>query len=288
MKHVLRSVVLSALALVFSGCIFFNPLQTINDAVDRGGITITNDLTYGPLERQKLDVYAPKNASNAPVLLFVHGGSWRNGGREDYPFLGEAFALEGFVTVVISYRLAPATVFPGWIEDAALAVRWTKDNINRLGGDPNRVALMGHSAGAHIVVMLGLDGSYLRAVGLERNALRGVIGVAGPYDFLDAVRINSRLRETFGAESNWVRAMPVNVADGQNPSMLLLQGLRDTTVDPRQAELLQAAIKAKGGRVQVITYANLDHTQIIGVVSKALSFLEPKVFPDMLGFLRSN
>jgi dipeptidyl aminopeptidase/acylaminoacyl peptidase len=70
--------------------------------------------------------------------------------------------------------------------------------------------------------------------------------------------------------------------------MLLLQGLRDTTVDPRQAELLQAAIKAKGGRVQVITYANLDHTQIIGVVSKALSFLEPKVFPDMLGFLRSN
>lgn len=288
MKHVLRFLVLPALALLFSGCIFFNPLQAINDAVDRGSITITNDLAYGPLERQKLDVYAPKNASNAPVLLFVHGGSWRNGGREDYPFLGEAFALEGFVTVVISYRLAPATVFPGWIEDAALAVKWTKDNLNRLGGDPNRVALMGHSAGAHIVVMLGLDGSYLRAVGLERNALRGVIGVAGPYDFLDAVRASPSLRETFGAESNWVRAMPVNVVDGQNPPMLLLQGLRDTTVDPKNATSLETAIKAKGGRVQVVTYPSLGHTEIIGVVSKSLRFLEPKTFPDMVDFLRRN
>lgn len=274
-----------ALGLIFVAC---SPIQFINGAVSRDSFNFTSDLAYGADARQKLDVYAPKGAKGAPVLVFVHGGSWRNGDKSDYPFLGESFANEGYVTVVISYRLAPQTVFPGFVEDAALAIRWVEDHIGQYGGDPNRVFLMGHSAGAHIVALIGLDPSYLRAVGLERSSLRAVIGVAGPYDFEKFVAEDPKLREVFGPESNWARAMPVDNVDGMNPPMLLLQGLADTTVDPVNATNLEAKIKQKGGRVEVVRYPGLGHTEIIGAVAKAARFLEPKVFPDIVSFLKRN
>lgn len=270
------------------GTVACTPIQLINGAVSRDAFNFASDQPYGTMDRQKLDVYAPKGAKDAPVLVFVHGGSWRNGERSDYPFLGESFVNQGYVTVVISYRLAPKTVFPGFVEDAALAIKWVKDNINQYGGDPNRVYLMGHSAGAHIAALIALDASYLKAVGLERGALRAVVGVAGPYDFEQFIADNPELREVFGPQGNWARAMPINNVDGANPPMLLLQGLEDTTVDPQNATNLEARIKEKGGRVEVIRYPGLGHTEIIGAVAKAARYLEPKVLPDIVAFLQRN
>ncbi len=274
-----------ALGLMTIAC---SPIQIINGAVSRDAFNLTADLAYGTNERQKLDVYAPKAAKDAPVLIFVHGGSWRNGDRSDYPFLGESFVNEGYVTVAISYRLAPKTAFPGFVQDAALAVKWVEDNISKYGGDPKRVYLMGHSAGAHIVALLGLDASYLKAVGLERRSLRAVIGVAGPYDFEKFVAESPDLREVFGPQENWANAMPINHVDGTNPPMLLLQGLADTTVDPQNATNLEVKIKAKGGQVEVVRYPGLGHTEIIGAIAKAARYLEPKVLPDIVSFLKRN
>lgn len=277
--------VVLALGLGMMAC---SPIQYINSAVSRESFNLVADVPYGPDERQKLDVYAPKGVKDAPVLVFVHGGSWRDGDKSDYPFLGESFANEGFVTVIISYRLAPQTVFPGFVEDAALAIKWVKDNAAKHGGSPTRIYLMGHSAGAHIAALIALDPSYLKAVGLDRNALSAVIGVAGPYDFEKFIAESPQLREVFGPESNWARAMPVNNVDGKNPPMLLLQGLGDTTVDPANATSLEAKIKDKGGRVELIRYPGLGHREIIGAVAKAGRFLEQKVLPDIVGFLKKN
>ncbi len=270
------------------GVIACSPIDYINSAVSRETFNLVADIPYGPEERQKLDVYAPKGVKDAPVLVFVHGGSWRDGDRSDYPFLGESFANEGFVTVIISYRLAPQTIFPGFVEDAALAIKWVKDNAVKHGGNSSRIYLMGHSAGAHISALIALDPSYLKAVGLDRNVLSAVVGVAGPYDFEKFIGESPELQQVFGPQANWANAMPINHVDGTNPPMLLLQGLADTTVDPVNATNLEAKIKAKGGRVEVVRYPGLGHREIIGAVSKAGRFLESKVLPDIVGFLKKN
>ncbi len=270
------------------GLIACSPIQYINSAVSRETFNLVADIPYGPEERQKLDVYAPKGVKDAPVLVFVHGGSWRDGDRSDYPFLGESFANEGFVTVIISYRLAPQTVFPGFVEDAALALKWVKDNAAKHGGNSSRLYLMGHSAGAHIAALIALDPSYLKAVGLDRNVLSAVVGVAGPYDFEKFIGESPDLQQVFGPQANWANAMPINHVDGTNPPMLLLQGLGDATVDPVNATNLEAKIKAKGGRVEVVRYPGLGHREIIGAVAKAGRFLESKVLPDIVGFLKKN
>ena len=130
----LSPLMIATLALV--GC---TPVMIVNGLINRGAFNLKSDVAYGPGERQRLDVYSPKGATRAPVLIFVHGGGWYRGGREDYPFLGDAFVEQGYVTVIISYRVAPQTVFPAFVQDVASSVRWVKDNIANLGGDPDRI-----------------------------------------------------------------------------------------------------------------------------------------------------
>ena len=95
------------------------------------------------------------------MVIFLYGGGWVSGERRDYGFVGRAFAARGFVTVIPDYRLVPTVRFPTFIEDAARAVRWAQDHAASFGGDPRRIDLSGHSAGAYIVAMLSLDRHYL-------------------------------------------------------------------------------------------------------------------------------
>jgi acetyl esterase/lipase len=275
------------LLLVFSSLIACSPLTLINNRVSPRNFIGTRNVAYGSLERQKLDVYQPRKGANLPVLIFVHGGSWRNGSKEIYPFFGERFALEGFVTLIINYRLAPETPFPGFVQDAALAVKWAKDNVQKFAGDPNRVYLAGHSAGAHIVAMLALNPAYLKAVNLERNAVRGV---AGPYDIAAFFPQSPALQQVFGTDpSVWAATQPMTFVDGSNPPMLLQHGIRDTTVDYRQSIMLQQKILAKGGKVELKTYPKLEHEELIGTVSLAAeASLDPSVVPDIVDFLKRH
>ena len=235
-------------------------------------------IAYGPDARQKLDIYTPATARTdalqktsedeepRKVLIFFHGGSWRDGEREGYEFLGKAFAERGFVTVIADYRKTPAVKFPAFIEDAASAIRWTYDNIARHSGSRDQIYLMGHSAGAHIAMMAALDPQYLAKQGLDGKVIKGVIGLAGPYDFLPFTSDGAK-----AALGDWPRpneTQPIYYAGPPAPPMLLLTGDKDETVKPRNSSALAAAISKSGGSAAVKIYPGVDHAGIMMAVAR--------------------
>src|SRR5204862_3568289 len=140
---------------------------------------------YGPDPRQRLDVYVPRRrAEGSPIAVFFYGGSWDSGRRQDYGWVGRALASRGFVTVIADYRLYPEVKYPDFLDDGAQAVRWAADNAARFGGDPGRIVLAGHSAGAYNAAMLAFDGRYLAAAGVDPSHVKAMAGLSGPYDFL--------------------------------------------------------------------------------------------------------
>ncbi|MFN2473982.1 MAG: alpha/beta hydrolase, partial [Sphingomicrobium sp.] len=166
---------------------------------------------YGSDPRQKLDIWAPRHvASRAklPVVVFFYGGGWAAGSRSDYGFAGAAYASRGFITVLPDYRLVPQVRFPAFVQDGAAAVRWVHDNIGRYGGDPKRISVAGHSAGAYIGAMLALDPHYLRDAGTDPKVIRAAALLAGPYDFYPFTE--SRGRDAFGAWPKPAQTQPIN------------------------------------------------------------------------------
>ena len=132
--------------------------------------------------KHKLDLYLPQGKTNFPVLLFVHGGSWRTGDRAIYKALGERFARAGIGVAIPSYRLMPQNPHPAQIEDVAAAFAWVYRNAAQLGGDASRIYASGHSAGAHLVSLLALDEKYLKKFDLDRKSIAGVIAMSGVYN----------------------------------------------------------------------------------------------------------
>jgi acetyl esterase/lipase len=175
-------------AAVAAGALYlYSPpksLDVLNDLFpgDSGAERLATGVPFGPRRDLGLDVWgkASKTGVRKPVLVFFYGGGWAMGRRQDYGFVAKAYAARGFIVVIPDYRKVPAVHFPTYIEDGAAAVRWVHDNIARFGGDPDHIALGGHSAGGYIAVMLGLDHRYLTAVGVDPRILRAIIGLAGP------------------------------------------------------------------------------------------------------------
>ena len=133
-------------------------------------------------DKHKLDLYLPRDKKNFPVLVFVHGGSWRTGDRSQYKALGERLARAGIGVAIPSYRLMPQNPHPAQIEDVAAAFAWVVRNISQHGGDTSRIYLSGHSAGAHLAALLALDEKYLAKFDLARKAIRSVIAMSGIYN----------------------------------------------------------------------------------------------------------
>jgi acetyl esterase/lipase len=239
--------------------------------------------SYGPDPRQALDVYRPAGSEPAPIVVFFYGGRWQEGRRADYAFVGQALAARGIVAVVPDYRHYPQVRFPGFIEDAAQAVAWTRTHALQIGGDPRRIYLAGHSAGAHLAALLGTDARYLRAVGLQPRDLRGVVGIAGPYDFLPLT--DPRLQRIFAPRENWPASQPVNFVDGDEPPFLLLHGAEDRVVWPRNSARLAARLQAAGVAVEQRVYPDLGHARIL------LAIRFPRLAPtldDLVDFVRSD
>lgn len=170
-----------------------SPVRLLNALTPSYTFSLFAGIPYGSGERHVLDVYLPTRvlrhwpadaSAGAPVVVFFYGGSWQSGERNDYLFVGEALASRGFVAVLPDYRTYPATTFPGFIDDAAQAVAWAREHAVAFGGDPRRLFLMGHSAGAQIAALLATDGRYLAAREMRKSDIAGVIGLAGAYDFL--------------------------------------------------------------------------------------------------------
>ena len=214
---------------------------------------------------QKLVVWGPSNGTNnnaqRPVLLFSHGGSWRSGDPEDYDFVGRAFVPEEFVIVLSGYRLvkegAPDGVYPAMLKDTAAAIAWTQANITDYGGDPSQIVVMGHSAGAYNVVMISQERQWLAESGVAANALRGVIGLSGPYDFYPFD--SDSTIAAFGPASDPEATQVFNHVRADAPPTLLIHGAKDTLVRPRNSRELAQLIETAGGSVSLKLYNEMEH-----------------------------
>lgn len=274
----LRSVGVLTLCLLTSGCthLYFLALN--------GNAGKTQPSSMQPLRGSALgvDIYPAANGDRAaPVLIFFYGGRWQDGKREDYAFVGRKLAAEGLLVMVPDYRLYPEVRFPAFVEDAAAMAAWAKAHAAEFGGDPNRIFLAGHSAGAHMVALLGTDARYFAAHGLQPRDFAGVIGLAGPYDFLPLT--DDDLVDIFGSDPARQReSQPVNFADGDEPPFLLLHGGSDLLVWPRNSQHLQARLQAAGSAVSYIEYPGVGHIRILA------SLRYPGLAPtqqDMLSFI---
>jgi acetyl esterase/lipase len=268
---------------VLSAC---SPVAVLNALAPKARIAETRDVRYAEGDRRFLDIYAPAGSGPAPVVVFIYGGGWKDGDKSQYRFVGAALAARGYLTVVPDYRLFPAVRFPVFLQDNATAVAWTKTNIARYGGDPGRIFLMGHSAGAYNVAMLTLDKQWLGAVGLDPDRdITGTVGLAGPYDFLPLH--DPELEDIFGPAGDLRLSQPITFARGDAPPMLLAAGTADQTVLPRNTEHLAAAIRRDGGNVQQRIYPGVNHVEIIGAMAGVLRWLAPSM-ADVTGFLDRN
>ena len=276
---------LLAVAGLVSGC---TPLTMYNSLTpaDSGGVIAASGLPYGRDPRQRLDVYIPTTRpTSAPVVVFFYGGSWNSGRRQDYAFVGKAFAARGFVVVVSDYRLVPDVRFPAFLEDSARVAVWAHANARQFGGDPSRVFLLGHSAGAYNAAMIALDPRYLEAAGAPASILRGVAALAGPYDFLP-LDVGSTIA-AFGQANDLRQTQPINFVSGPAPAMFLATGEADTTVKPRNTRRLAEALRMAGGKVTVRTYPDAGHVGILLALSVAFRGKAP-VLDDVIAFFEST
>lgn len=261
--------------LVLAGCsgAYY---RAINAGVDDDRIGTE---AYDAPRGLSLDIHRPAPAAaRPPVVVFLHGGSWRHGSREGYRFVGQRLAQAGALALVPDYRKAPGHAFPDFMYDTARAVAWAKANAGRLGGDPSKVFVMGHSAGAHIVALLATDPRYLASVGLTPRDLAGVVALAGPYDFLPLT--DPELHEVFGEEKDWPASQPVNFADGDEPPFLLLHGSDDRIVWALNSERLKSRLDAGGSPAR---YVPIDGTGHIGIL---LSLRRKEASPALAETLR--
>ena len=242
---------------------------------------------YGPLARNRLDVWVParRTAAPLPVVVFFYGGGWVSGDRSDYGFAGRAFAAQGFVTIVADYRLVPEVRFPAFLQDGALAVKWARDHVAQYGGDPRRISLAGHSAGAYQAAMLSLDRHYLTDVGVDPKIVRAAALLATPTDFYPWTEI--RGRDALGQWPNPSETQPINFARADAPPLLLMHGTSDTIVRPYNSERLSAKLKALGAPVDLRLYQGKSHTDLVKSLSPTFRGTTPAL-ADSVAFLRAN
>lgn len=274
------------LAGLLSAC---SPTRLFNGlaSVGAGDVARVRDQAYGDHPRQKLDVYTPPQGDGRPkpVLVFLYGGSWDSGEKETFPFAALAFARQGFVTVVPDYRLVPEVRYPVFLEDNAAAVRWARDNAARFGGDPDRLLIVGHSAGAYNAAMLALDQRWLDRAGVPREAVRAWAGLAGPYDFLP---LDDRATiAAFGRESDLSATQPVNHVDRADPPGFLATGSADERVSPRHTRDLAARMQTVGVPFQTRFYPGVGHVGIVLALSSPFRGRAP-VLNDVSAFLRQR
>lgn len=247
---------------------------------------VVRGIAYGGDPMQAYDVYSPNgtgtecSGQTRSTLIFFHGGSWRDGDRGSYGFVGRAFAERGFHVVVADYRKMPAARFPAFVEDAASAIAHVHRNLPACA-DPKRLFVAGHSAGAHIAMLAALDRKWLAAHQLDTNIIAGVIGLAGPYDFYPFT--SDAARAALGAWPVPRETQPIHYARGDAPPLLLLTGDADTTVKPRNSSALAKAVTDSGGSAKVRRYAGITHSGIVMAIARPFRGKAP-VIEDVLAF----
>lgn len=261
------------LAATLAGCSFVE-FGVANAPAVFAGVQRHRDLAYGEDPRQRLDVYVPRGAANRPVVIFWYGGSWVKGAKAEYRFVGTTLAEHGFVAILPDYRLYPQVAFPAFDADGARAVAWVQRHAREFGGNPSNIVLMGHSAGGHTAAYLALNHDFLREFGADPACISGLVGLSGTYVL---VPDTDELRATFPApytEADW---QPIRFVDAHAPPTLLLHGLADKEVSPREAEELRDALSRNHVRVQLILYPHRGHSATVASFAPITRWRTPAV-----------
>jgi len=255
-------------------------VQVLNTITPSGSYKLAKNIIYGEGARHKLDIYAPDMPkADAPVIMFIHGGSWDTGSKNIYKFIGEAFASEGYTTVIPNYRLYPEAVYPAFINDTAAAIAFTAKRYDR------PVILISHSAGAYNAVMATVDPAFLKTQGMDMcQIVAGTVGLAGPYG---AFPLTEEPFITIFPGRHTGADAPVQMHLGPTPPLFLPIGDKDTTVSDLHGRELTKKINARGGTAEFKLYPGLSHTDVVKVLSKYFDE-DATLKADILTFIEAN
>jgi acetyl esterase/lipase len=279
-----RRIALVALSIALVGC-----SSGLNKLKPSSTFAVTDGVSYGPHVRQKLDIYRPVTQAPPggwPVVVFFYGGSWHWGNRAEYTFAGEALASRGVLALITDYRLYPEGRYPDFLDDSAMATSYALREASTLGGNPQRVYVMGHSAGAYNAAMLALDDRWLKAQGRSPAALAGWIGLAGPYEFLPIS--NPQAQAVFNHPNYPPGTQPIDYVRRDTPRAFLGAALNDKLVEPERNTVAMAArLKAAGVPVTLKLYDNIDHVLLAASMAWSLRWMSP-VLDDVAGFVKQE
>jgi acetyl esterase/lipase len=275
------------LVLAIGGGLFLYSPALLVDTVDRiasraDATKIADGVTFGPHSGNKLDIWstAQKSKQLKPVLVFFYGGGWANGKRGEYGYAARPFVENGYIVVLPDYRHVPEVRFPGFLEDSAAAVKWVQANIAQYGGDPARVSVAGHSAGAYNALMLALDKKWL-----GDKPVQSAISLAGPADFYPFT--SRRSIDAMSQAPDPLATQPISFVRKDAPPILLIHGTADTVVRIRNANSLLAKQTAAGGQITLKAHEGASHDDLVLSLSTLFRGRLP-VVSDSVAFLKEQ
>jgi acetyl esterase/lipase len=277
-----RGILAATLGSLAAACSPLGLLNTLGPR-DRGVGRVARDLSYGDDPRQKFDLYGPQWTPGQPILpviVFFYGGGWDSGSRSLYGWAAQALAARGFLVALPDYRVVPQVVFPAFIEDAARATAKVAEVAGQYGGDPARLGVAGHSAGAHLAMMIALDRRYMAAVG-QPDLIKAAAGLAGPYEFLP-LNVPSSIN-AFGRAPDPTMTQPVTFVRADAAPLWLGHGTADDVVHDDDTIILNQRMQAVGGRSEAKLYPGLDHADMIATFSPLFRKKAP-VLDDVSAF----
>ena len=227
---------------------------------------VARDISYLPhaTKSQRLDIYMTKEPGLSPVFVFIHGGSWITGSRTQYGMLGRVLSEQGIVTVTVDYRLNPEVTYPAFMKDCDAALSWVIEHIQNYGGDPQRVFLAGHSAGAHIAALMLVHDQFRQAGAFDTQSLAGAVLMSGAYEFGEDIGVDDELvRRVMNTPENYLDAQPIRHTRGDVPPILIIQGTEDKVTGKTQASKFAQAMKDKGADIHYATIPKGDHLTVL-------------------------
>ncbi len=252
---------------------------------------VTRDIAYATAhERQVLDVYAPENAKNLPVVFWIHGGGWQAGNKSLVALKPKAFMDAGFVFVSINHRLLPAADMEAITHDVASALGWVHKNIAAYGGDPDRLFVMGHSSGGQLAALMCTDDRFAKAEGYSLTMIKGCVPVdADTFDIpaiIEVAETRARVhhlpmptnghRQKFGGDPAKHRdfSAVTHVAPNKGIPPFLILHIEANPDTGAQAQRLAAVLTAAGISAKIVTGRETTHASLndnIGVATDPVS-----------------
>jgi acetyl esterase/lipase len=256
----------------------------LNLTTPRRGYRVKRDIPYGDGSRNRLDIYLPDVAPKTalPVVVFFYGGAFRAGRKSEYRFVGEALTTRGIIVAVPDYRIYPDARFPEFLDDAARAVAKVRATAHTFGGDPAKLILAGHSAGAYLAVMLAANPQYMLAAGGDPSSIRGVIALSGRYH---ESRLHDQTAENIFRGPARDETRPASFIQGRVPDMLLAAGSREDAVVLDEKQQLADHLRLHGSDVVDVTYPGIGHAGIAGALAPGFRHRAP-VRDDIAAFVR--